>query len=166
MTLADLSGLVPGGRGLLRAYESTRAQQAREQQAAAEARRAHLHYMQLSAMEWLDTHGVGPLCWVRGSGARRRASRYLPGCTQDDCIDYVRLEHAAAVCEMLGDGCGGVTAVEARSAYQTRAGRRLRAGPSEEASWVKRRCGPRVAPRPVADADSIEDVDGGGDDDW
>ena len=114
--------------------------QAREQREAAEAREAHLHYMQFRAMGWLERHGLAPLCWIRGSVARRRTARFLPGCTPDGCVEYLRLEHAAAVCEILGDGCGGVTAVEARSSYQTRAGRRLQAGPSEEASWVKRRC--------------------------
>ena len=46
----------------------------------------------------------------------------------------------AAACELLGDGCGGVTADEARSSFQTRVGPHLRDGPAEETSWAKRPC--------------------------
>ena len=50
------------------------------------------------------------------------------------------LEEAAAVCELMGDNCGGVTADPSRSSYQTRAGPGLRAGPREEQSWPKAPC--------------------------
>ncbi len=66
--------------------------------------------------------------------------RYLPECTHDGCADHASLEEAAAVCELLGDSCGGVTAVEERASYQTRVGPRTRAGPAEETSWVKKLC--------------------------
>ena len=62
-------------------------------------------------------------------------------------MDYGSLELAAAACEALWDACGGVTVdmgtrrdVRSAVSYQTRAGRRLRRGPSTEASFVKTRC--------------------------
>lgn len=61
----------------------------------------------------------------------------------DACWDHESLLAAASVCELLGEGCGGVTAVLGRGPFQTRAARSARPGPKAESSWLKRSCDTR-----------------------
>ena len=118
---------VPDGARMWREYWS----QLREHELQLMQRQQDLDYIRASAV------GRPMPCWAASKGA---SGRYLPGCTNDECAEHDSLPAAVAVCEALGDNCGGVTAVVARGSYQTRAGATLRTGPADETSWVKRRC--------------------------
>lgn len=118
---------VPNGAELSQAY----AQQQRQRQLELARQHQVLEHIRASA-------GGRPLpCWAASHPSR---GRYLPECTGDGCDEHGSLAAAAAVCEALGEGCGGVTAIQERGSYQTRAGSTLRKGPSDETSWVRRRC--------------------------
>ena len=127
---------VPDGAALLQEYERSRRAQQRhyDEQVAAQERTLQMirdtaSYRQLA-------------CWAEAS--RASPGRYLPGCSSDGCAEHGSQPAAVAVCEALGETCGGVTVSESRGSYQTRVGPALRSGPADETSWVKKKCPARV----------------------
>ena len=136
-SLQALSRLAPDGRRRLKQHRKAMARRAEEEKAQLKAQDEAIQSMRYHAAMHLAGHGVP--CWTKRRLGRQ--SRYLPGCTQDGCMNHESLEEAAAVCELLGEACGGVTADETQASYQTRLGPKMRAGPHNEISWSKRtRC--------------------------
>lgn len=131
-----LSKLVPNGVWILKRHVRAMKQRAIEERQQLAAQQEALESMRYHAQ--MHLHSYGTPCWVEPKLGKK--AKYLPGCTQDGCAEHTSLAEAAAVCELLGDGCGGVTADASRALYQTRVGPNTRDGPQEEESWRKRPC--------------------------
>lgn len=151
LSLSELAALIPDdGPRLLREHAQMLARAEEQQAQQAEALLALRRFAAANHQQ----HGMA--CWA-ARASLGRPGRYLPECTADGCYDHGSLELAVAVCDALGDSCGGVTVDEASSTYQTRAGRRFRRGPPAETSFLKRRCDGGVGGR--ADHDSAPDFE-------
>ena len=136
-----LSRVVPNGARMLRRHKKQQRMAEERQREAKEAQEQMLGALRYEAFGTPDARARmshGPACWAESKMGKR--GKYLPECTQDGCHDHGTLAEAAAICGVLGDSCGGVTADETRSSFQTRVGPRVRSGPPEETSWVKRDC--------------------------
>ena len=134
-TLQALSRMAPNGTLMLKQHRKEVKRLERERRAQLEAQEEAFASMRYAAQRHLSAYGTP--CWVEGQA---RNAKYLPGCTQDGCVEHASLEEAAAVCELMGDECGGITADPTRNSYQTRVGPGLRSGPREEQSWRKAPC--------------------------
>lgn len=134
LTPQTLAALMPQiGAHLISEHAEAQAQAAQEAAAQVEALQALVHFAHARLRRY------GRPCWL--APAARRQARYLPGCTNDACHGYASTELAAAACDALDGGCGGVTVNEASGRFETRAGHKLRRdGPAEEVSWIRRRC--------------------------